>query len=152
MAREYLWQAEEAGLPSGQFKASAEQFKLPTGMDYSKEKVGLKMPEEPWGITHLAFLYAQEKGKGWAFFLSQNFKYVILDYSNDIPDDIDLLLLGSTIGPSLERQFYVSPKYFDTYKISVIDSYWNIHQRFSNEISGTRWEFSPDEIFVPNLL
>ena len=85
------------------------------------------------------------------FFLSQNFKYVILDYSNDIPDDIDLLLLGSTIGPSLERQFYVSPKYFDTYKISVIDSYWNIHQRFSNEISGTRWEFSPDEIFVPNL-
>ncbi len=25
------------------------------------------MPEEPWGITHLAFLYAQVKGKGWAF-------------------------------------------------------------------------------------
>lgn len=60
-------QAEEAGLPSAQFKASAEQFKLPAGMDYRKEKVGLKMPEEPWGITHLAFLYAQEKGKGWAF-------------------------------------------------------------------------------------
>ena len=60
-------QAEEAGLPCAQFKAIAEQFKLPAGMDYSKEKAGLKMPEEPWGITHLAFLHAQEKGKGWAF-------------------------------------------------------------------------------------
>ena len=85
------------------------------------------------------------------FFSSQNFEYVILDNSNNIPDDIDLLFLGSTIGPSLERQFYVSPKHVDTYKISVIDSYWNVHQRFSNEISGARWEFSPDEIFVPNM-
>ena len=60
-------QAEEAGLPSAQFKAIAEQFKLPAGMDYSKEKAGLEMPEEPWRITHLAFLHAQDKGKGWAF-------------------------------------------------------------------------------------
>ena len=52
MAREYLWQTEEAGLPSGQFKASAEQFKLPAGLDYSEEKGGLKMPEEPWEITN----------------------------------------------------------------------------------------------------
>lgn len=52
MAREYLWRTEEAGLPSGQFKASAEQFKLPAGLDYSEEKVGLKMTEEPWEITN----------------------------------------------------------------------------------------------------
>lgn len=60
-------QAEEAGLPSAQFQALADQLKLPADLDYSKEKVGLEMPEEPWWITHLAFLYAQEKGKGWAF-------------------------------------------------------------------------------------
>jgi 2-hydroxychromene-2-carboxylate isomerase len=60
-------QAEEAGLPSAPFNARTDQFKLPAGMDYSKEKAGLKMPEEPWRITHLAFLYAQGKGKGWAF-------------------------------------------------------------------------------------
>lgn len=60
-------QAEEAGLASAQFQAIADQFKLPADIDYSKEKVGLQMPEEPWWITHSAFLYAQEKGKGWAF-------------------------------------------------------------------------------------
>ena len=60
-------QAEEAGLPSAQFHAMADQLKLPADVDYSKEKVGLQMPEEPWWITHFAFLCAQENGKGWAF-------------------------------------------------------------------------------------
>ena len=62
MAREYLWQAEEADLPSGQFKASAEQFRLPAGLDYSKEKVGLKMPEEPWEITNSEVLSVISEG------------------------------------------------------------------------------------------
>ncbi len=85
------------------------------------------------------------------YFLSQDIKFQVIE-QNNIPNDIDLILLGSTIGPCLERDFYIDKKFNDLYKISVIDSYWNIHQRFANEISGSKWEYIPDEIYVPNLL
>jgi len=60
-------QAEDAGLPADHFHAVAKRFVIPTDVDLKKEKVGLKMPAENWPLTHHAFLYAQECGKGWAF-------------------------------------------------------------------------------------
>jgi 2-hydroxychromene-2-carboxylate isomerase len=60
-------QAEEAGLSSVYFRSVAKRFKPPKDIDYSKQKVGLNMPPEDWAVTHHAFLYAQEQGKGWEF-------------------------------------------------------------------------------------
>jgi 2-hydroxychromene-2-carboxylate isomerase len=60
-------QAEDAGLSATFLRNVAKNIELPKDVDYSKEKVGLNMPPEPWGITHHAFLYAQEQGKGWEF-------------------------------------------------------------------------------------
>ncbi|MDP4598909.1 MAG: DsbA family protein [Pseudomonadales bacterium] len=60
-------QAEEAGLPADYLHALAKHFLIPTDVDFKKEKVGLKMPAENWPLTHHAFLYAQERGKGWEF-------------------------------------------------------------------------------------
>ncbi len=60
-------QAEEAGLSATYLKAIAENIELPKGVDYSKEKVGMNMPPESWGITHHAFLHAVDQGKGWEF-------------------------------------------------------------------------------------
>jgi len=60
-------QAEEAGLSPEYFRNLASNFKLPAELDYSKQKVGLTMQPENWSLTHHAFLYAMETGKGWAF-------------------------------------------------------------------------------------
>ena len=71
-------QAEEAGLSPAHFLAMASNFRLPEGVDYSKKKVGLVLPPEPWEITHHAFLYAQEQDKGWEFgdaVFSQRFNF-----------------------------------------------------------------------------
>jgi hypothetical protein len=60
-------QAEEAGLASDYLRGLANNLTPPENVDYRKEKVGLKLPPEPWGIAHHAFLYAQGHGRGWAF-------------------------------------------------------------------------------------
>jgi len=60
-------QAEEAGLSPEYFRNIAKNFKLPTELDYSKQKVGLTMQAENWSITHHAFLYAMAEQKAWAF-------------------------------------------------------------------------------------
>ncbi len=49
-------QAEDAGLSATFLRNVAKNIELPKDVDYSKEKVGLNMPPEPWGITHHAFL------------------------------------------------------------------------------------------------
>lgn len=60
-------QADEAGIPSDFFRALAKNFTLKDNVDYSQEKLGIQMPNEDWGLTHHAFNYAQDEGKGWAF-------------------------------------------------------------------------------------
>ncbi len=60
-------QAELAGMETAWFRALAKCFDLPDGVDYRAEKLGLKLPEEPWEIPHMAFWYAQSQGRGWAF-------------------------------------------------------------------------------------
>jgi len=60
-------QAEEAGLATEYLRELSSSLKLPKGVDYRKQKVGLNLPPEPWGIAHHAFLYAQEQNLGWIF-------------------------------------------------------------------------------------
>lgn len=60
-------QAEEAGLHTGLLKAFAENLAIPSDVDFSAEKAGLKMPPENWRLTHHAFLYALDQNKGWTF-------------------------------------------------------------------------------------
>jgi hypothetical protein len=43
--------------PLGNLKQALNNLSYHAGLDYSKEKVGLKMPEEPWEITHLALRF-----------------------------------------------------------------------------------------------
>ena len=82
------------------------------------------------------------------YFSTLNFDSIVIN-KNQIPENIDSVLLGSTLGHSIERIFY-HIKYDGVHKIAVIDSYWNIYQRFADEITGTRWQYVPDEIYVPN--
>ena len=82
------------------------------------------------------------------YFSTLNFDSIVID-KNQIPENIDSVLLGSTLGQSIERIFY-HKKYDGVHKIAVIDSYWNIYQRFADEITGTYWQYVPDEIYVPN--
>tara|TARA_R110002073_G_scaffold85027_2_gene202804 strand:- start:270 stop:1004 length:735 start_codon:yes stop_codon:yes gene_type:complete len=60
-------QAEDAGIPADYFRAVAGHLAIPADVDFKKEKAGIKLSNENWPITHHAFLYAQEQGKGWAF-------------------------------------------------------------------------------------
>jgi 2-hydroxychromene-2-carboxylate isomerase len=44
-------QADEAGLSSAYLRATAARLKLPKGIDYRKQKVGLNLPPENWAIA-----------------------------------------------------------------------------------------------------
>jgi 2-hydroxychromene-2-carboxylate isomerase len=60
-------QAELAGLDARQFRELAKRFPLPHDVDYRREKVGLKLPEERWEMPHTAYLFAERAGLGWTF-------------------------------------------------------------------------------------
>ncbi len=60
------------------------------------------------------------------------------------------IYLGSTIGPSLEREIFLDYKQTNARIISFIDSPWNISQRFTDEKTGIKWSYSPKEIVVPH--
>jgi|TARA_B110000259_G_scaffold16550_1_gene17373 2-hydroxychromene-2-carboxylate isomerase len=60
-------QADDAGINAGFFRTLAKNFTLKNDVDYAPEKLGIQMPNENWGLTHHAFNYAQEQGRGWAF-------------------------------------------------------------------------------------
>ena len=58
------------------------------------------------------------------------------------------IYLGSTIGPSLEREIFLDYKQTNARIISFIDSPWNISQRFIDEKTGIKWSYSPKEIVL----
>ncbi len=60
-------QAEIVGLDTGYLNKVAKMLTIPESADYRSKKVGLPTSHEPWEVTHGAFLYAQSRGKGWAF-------------------------------------------------------------------------------------
>lgn len=60
-------QAALAGLDRRTFDQLAENYQLPEGLDYRKQKLGVPTGEERWERTHIAQLYADQQGKGWAF-------------------------------------------------------------------------------------
>lgn len=60
-------QADLAGIDSAYLRGLAERFTFPEGIDYTQQKLGMAMGEEPWVIPHAAMLYARSQGKHWAF-------------------------------------------------------------------------------------
>jgi len=60
-------QAADAGINADFLRALGKNFTLKNDVDYAPEKVGIQMPNENWGLTHHAFNYAQDEGRGWAF-------------------------------------------------------------------------------------
>ncbi|MEQ8859873.1 MAG: DsbA family protein [Pseudomonadales bacterium] len=60
-------QAELAGMSAAPFQRLAARIQLPQDVDYRREKVGVKMPDERWEIPHAALLFAERQGRAWAF-------------------------------------------------------------------------------------
>jgi 2-hydroxychromene-2-carboxylate isomerase len=60
-------QADDAGINASFFRALAKNFTLKNDVDYASEKLGIQVPDENWGLTHHAFNFAQDEGRGWAF-------------------------------------------------------------------------------------
>jgi 2-hydroxychromene-2-carboxylate isomerase len=60
-------QAELAGMDTAHLQGWAENFKLPEGVDYTQQKVGMPMGDEPWEIPHAAMAFARSQDKHWAF-------------------------------------------------------------------------------------
>ena len=74
--------------------------------------------------------------------------FKILPYNGE--KELEAIYLGSTLGPSAERDIYLNDSLKGIKKIAVIDSYWNVSQRFADENSGVKWAYVPNKIFIPN--
>lgn len=87
------------------------------------------------------------------FFFAKTKAFNIIDFDHTLNiKNINRIYLGSTLGPCAESKIYNNQHFSNLKKISVIDSYWNISQRFADMCSGERWKFNPDVIYVPNNL
>jgi hypothetical protein len=63
-------------------------------------------------------------------------------------DQPDFVIVGSSIGPSIEKLFMEYAKQTRIPIYSVIDNNMNIWQRFANLENAEKWYYTPDKIFV----
>jgi len=86
-------------------------------------------------------------------FFNRTCAFNIIDNENNLSSKlINKIYLGSTLGPCAETLTYESKRFSSVEKTSVIDSYWNISQRFADTKTGKKWKFCPNSIYVPNDL
>ena len=60
----------------------------------------------------------------------------------------DLVLVGTCLGPSLDKELTVSARQFGIPTVGVLDHWWHLWQRFVNLNGGPRWQYLPDRLAV----